>query len=74
MIIFTNEEKEMIARLAKQVEIDVPPFDEEWSNDIVLAISAAARDFELAYGLDENYCPTKEGLVAISVGDKLEMA
>ena len=74
MIKFTDDEKEMIVRLAEQAGIEAPPFEADWPEDVVLAISEASRDFEVLRGLNDKYEPTREGLVAISVGDKLESA
>lgn len=31
----------------------------------------AALDFEVTHGLDSNYLPTADGLLAISIADKL---
>lgn len=68
---FTEQEVQMIKKLAEIYHFDVPPIGIEWPDEVVLTVWDAANDFEVGYGLDEGYRPTPEGLIAMSVSDKL---
>jgi hypothetical protein len=67
---FTKNEKNMLLKLAALYKFEMPKSN-DWTYEQAEKVRDAAMDFEVLQGLDESYKPTKEGLLAISIADKL---
>ena len=47
------------------------PVDGRGDENFMEELREAALDYEVVHGLDENYNPTQQGLLAIRIADKL---